>query len=89
RQAPAAASTSTSTAASTSAAARTTTATATGNASANNQSATYQWHTIQRGESLWLIAQNYNVSLNDLMELNGLNRNSRILAGNRLRIRRL
>jgi membrane-bound lytic murein transglycosylase D len=54
---------------------------------ANNPNATYQWHTIKKGDTLWEIARSYGVSLNDLMALNGLNSNSKIIAGNRLKIK--
>ena len=57
--------------------------------STTNQNATYQWHTIKNGDTLWSIAQSYGVSLNDLMALNGLNSNSKIIAGNRLKIKAL
>ena len=63
-----------------SAASTTTTAT-------NNQNVTYQWHTIQRGDTLWDLAQKYGVSLNDLLTLNGLNSRSKIIAGNKLKIK--
>ena len=59
------------------------------NTISNNPNATYQWHTIQKGETLWQIAQSYKVSLNDLMALNGLNSNSKIIAGKRLKIKEL
>ena len=68
----------------------TTTASSSTAATTNNQnSSTYQWHTIKKGDTLWDIARNYNVSLNDLMALNGLNKNSKIIVGNRLKIKAL
>ncbi|MDR2585500.1 MAG: LysM peptidoglycan-binding domain-containing protein [Prevotellaceae bacterium] len=55
----------------------------------SSQSATYQWHTIQKGDTLWEIAKKYSISLNDLLSLNGLNANSKIIAGKKLKIKAL
>src|SRR5690606_1414538 len=38
-------------------------------------------HRIERGETLWRIAQNYGVSLEDLQALNGIEDASRIITG--------
>lgn len=43
-------------------------------------------HTVQRGESLWSIAEKYNVTVQELFRWNGLRR-SRIQAGKRLKIK--
>jgi membrane-bound lytic murein transglycosylase D len=56
-------------------------------ANSNSQNTTYQWHTIKEGENAWSIAQSYGVSLNNLLELNGLTVNSKIIAGKKLKIR--
>ncbi|MCL2726816.1 MAG: LysM peptidoglycan-binding domain-containing protein [Bacteroidales bacterium] len=63
------------------------TTTAAATASASN--ASFQWYTIKKGDTLWSIASNHGVSLNDLMALNGLNRDSKIIVGNRLKIKPL
>jgi len=52
-------------------------------------SATFQWYTVKSGDTLWNIARNHGVSLNDLLALNGLNTNSKIAVGNRLKIKAL
>jgi len=57
--------------------------------SSSTSNNSFQWHTVVKGDSLWDIARTYNISLNDLMELNGLNKNSKIIPGNRLKIRKL
>ena len=68
----------------------TTTNTTTTGSVPNNAAATaFQWHTVKKGDTLWDIARSYDVSLNDLMALNGLNRNSKIVPGNRLKVKSL
>ena len=46
--------------------------------------ATPQQHTVRQGESLWLIARRYNVSMQSLMASNGLNGDSVLQPGQRL-----
>ena len=65
----------------------TTNATTAANSASNNNS--FQWHTVKKGDTLWDIAQTYGVSLNDLLALNGLNRSSKIIIGNQLKIKSL
>lgn len=43
-------------------------------------------YTVQRGDSLWVIAQRHNVSLNSLLSINGLNQSSVIRPGQELLI---
>ena len=49
----------------------------------------YVIYTVRKGDTLYGIANKYSgVSLNDIMQLNGLNRNSKIYAGQKLKIKR-
>ncbi len=49
----------------------------------------YVIYTVRKGDTLYGIANKYSgVSLNDIMELNGLNRKSKIYAGQKLKIKR-
>ena len=49
----------------------------------------YQIHVVIKGDSLWAIAQAYSISLDNLLKLNNLNRNSKILAGDKLKIKKV
>ena len=46
----------------------------------------YKVHVVRNGESLWAIAQKYNVSISDLMKWNNLKKRSVIFKGRRLRV---
>ncbi len=49
----------------------------------------YVTYTVRKGDTLYSIANKFSgVSLNDIMRLNGLNRNSKIYAGQRLKIKK-
>jgi membrane-bound lytic murein transglycosylase D len=49
----------------------------------------YVTYTVRKGETLYSIANKFNgVTLNDIMRLNGLNRNSKIYAGQKLKIKK-
>ncbi len=49
----------------------------------------YVIYTVRKGDTLYGIANKYSgVSLNDIMQLNGLNRKSKIYAGQKLKIKR-
>lgn len=50
------------------------------------QPASGQYHTVERGDSLWTIAQQYNTSIAQLKRLNDLRSNT-IRQGQRLRVR--
>ena len=39
------------------------------------ESSDYQTYTVKSGDSLWKIAQNYDVNVNDLIKLNNLSSN--------------
>lgn len=48
----------------------------------------YVIYTVKRGDSLWNISKKFNgVTLNDIMRLNNLNKNSKIYPGTKLKIR--
>ena len=46
----------------------------------------FKIHTVQRGDSLWAISRRYNVSLDDLLVANGLNKSSVLVVGQQIRI---
>lgn len=46
-----------------------------------------KFHTIQRGDFLYRIANRYGMTVNELCELNGIRRNSVLIAGRKLRIK--
>ena len=49
----------------------------------------YVTYTVRKGETLYSIANKFSgVTLNDIMRLNGLNRNSKIYAGQKLKIKK-
>ena len=49
----------------------------------------YVMYTVRKGDTLYSIANKFSgVSLNDIMRLNGLNRNSKIYAGQKLKIKK-
>jgi membrane-bound lytic murein transglycosylase D len=45
------------------------------------------YHSIKSGESLYLVSKKYGVSVNDLLKLNGLSKNSTLSIGQKIRVR--
>jgi len=45
-----------------------------------------QWHTVEKGETLWRISKNYGVGLNELMAANGISDTRHIAPGSRIMI---
>ncbi len=55
-----------------------------------SKSGGYEWYTIKSGDTLLGIAYKFKgVSLNDILQLNGLNKNSKIYPGRKIKIRKL
>lgn len=46
-----------------------------------------EYHTIQRGDFMYKIANRYGMTVNELCELNGMRRNSLLIVGRKLRIK--
>ena len=56
---------------------------------ATSKSGGYEWYTIKKGDTLLGIAIKNSVSLNGLLKLNGLTKNSKIYPGRKLKVRKL
>ena len=48
--------------------------------------ASSETYTVKKGDSLWAISRRYDVSLNDIYEMNGLNKNSVLSVGQQIEI---
>ncbi len=48
--------------------------------------ASFETYTVKKGDSLWAISRRYDVSLNELYEANGLNKNSVLRVGQQIEI---
>ncbi len=46
-----------------------------------------EYHTIQRGDFMYKIANRYGISVNELCEINGIRRNKVLIVGRKLRIK--
>ena len=46
-----------------------------------------QYHTVEKGETLWRISQKYDITVEQLRQLNGLAPNEDIYAGSKIRVR--
>lgn len=56
--------------------------------SSSSKKTKYVYHTVHKGDTLWAISQKYdNVTPQDIMQLNGLSRKSKITPGMKLKIR--
>lgn len=47
----------------------------------------YKTYTIRKGDTLYMIARKHNMTLNDLMKINGLTKSSKILPGKKLKVK--
>lgn len=57
------------------------------NKSSTTSSGTASFHKVKSGESLFGIAKRYGMDVNELMELNGLNKNSKLSIGQKLKLK--
>ncbi|MEW6534281.1 MAG: LysM peptidoglycan-binding domain-containing protein [Candidatus Auribacterota bacterium] len=55
-------------------------------ASTVRKTSTYAIHTVKRGENIWRIAEKYDVKVDAICELNNMNRNTELAAGDRIKI---
>ncbi len=49
--------------------------------------AKYQVHTVRKGETYYMIAKKYGISLQELMELNKLDKNAKLMKGQQLKVK--
>ena len=46
----------------------------------------YKYHAVKNGDSLWIISQTYNVTVDDLKKWNGLGKNYMLHPGHKLKV---
>ncbi|MGM9773769.1 MAG: LysM peptidoglycan-binding domain-containing protein, partial [Candidatus Egerieousia sp.] len=54
---------------------------------ASSGGSAYKKYTIRKGDTLYMIAKRHNMSLNDLLSINGLSKKSKILPGKKIKVK--
>ncbi|MBS1636015.1 MAG: transglycosylase SLT domain-containing protein [Bacteroidetes bacterium] len=56
---------------------------------ADNASAKTQYHKVKKGETYYMIAKKYGITVQELLDMNKLNKNSKLLMGQQLKVKQV